>query len=340
MVVIVVQSVRAGFPAIRSGELPLAEIRLTADLPEAVGVLSFAFYVHPMLLPMLAEMPRGAEGQRLTALATELVTSGVALAVYVIIGLAAAARYGKSTASDVLLNEWAGGLWDGILDLAIVFYLALSIVPIVLTLRLQIDTLVLDHAIARPSLRHRIVVAGGVVLASLVVALCFPTYAEKMFAVTGASAVCVVCYALPIVFHLMLYYRKGSSVLPGTASALGQPLLDATESQTMETQSSSILDMPALVLERMTSGSDDEDRVNKLCRRTSTASNEGGRDSEPLAAAALAAYPSAAEVGSRRSALARAKGTLQHVVLPLSVLVLGLLTSLLGLVLAIQNLIS
>lgn len=40
--VIVSAAVSAGFPAIASGELPLFEVKLNADLPEAVAVLSFA----------------------------------------------------------------------------------------------------------------------------------------------------------------------------------------------------------------------------------------------------------------------------------------------------------
>ena len=341
MAVIVTQSARAGFPAVRSGELPLTRIRFSADLPEAVGVLSFAFYMHPMLLPLLAEMPRGVEGERLTTRATQLVTSGVALAVYLIIGVAAAARYGQATAGDVLLNEWAGGLWDGALDAAVVLYLAFSIVPIVLTLRLQIDTLVLGPAATRPGRRHRVVVAGGVVLCALAVALAFPTYAEKMFAVTGASAVCVVCYVLPVVFHLLLYYRKGAAAaLPGTQA---EPLLAGSAPTTpvaeaLTRRSSSILDLSAVVMERLTSGEGDAD--DKLCRRTSTTSEEGGRDLELEAAtaAALAKYPSAAQVAARGCVWARAAGTLRHVVMPLAVLVVGVLTSILGLVLAIQQL--
>lgn len=40
--VIVHSAVSTGFPAIASGELPLFEVTLNADLPEAVAVLSYA----------------------------------------------------------------------------------------------------------------------------------------------------------------------------------------------------------------------------------------------------------------------------------------------------------
>ncbi len=39
---------------------------------------------------------------------------------------------------------------------------------------------------------------------SLGVALAFPDYAEKIFAITGATAVAAVCYLIPVALHLML----------------------------------------------------------------------------------------------------------------------------------------
>lgn len=45
---------------------------------------------------------------------------------------------------------------------------------------------------------------AGIILSSLAVALIFPTYAEKIFAITGATAVCIVCYVIPVALHLKL----------------------------------------------------------------------------------------------------------------------------------------
>ena len=45
-------------------------------------------------------------------------------------------------------------------------------------------------------------------LASLALALLFPTASEKVFAITGASAVCIVCYVVPVLVHLLL--RRGA----------------------------------------------------------------------------------------------------------------------------------
>ena len=40
---------------------------------------------------------------------------------------------------------------------------------------------------------------------SLLVALLFPKAAEKIFAVTGATVVCIVCYVVPVFIHFHMY---------------------------------------------------------------------------------------------------------------------------------------
>lgn len=47
-----------------------------------------------------------------------------------------------------------------------------------------------------------------ILLASLAVACSFPTAAEKIFAVTGCTAVCLVCYCIPVYIHLVLRHRQ------------------------------------------------------------------------------------------------------------------------------------
>lgn len=48
------------------------------DLPEAFAVLGFAFYVQPMLMPLLHELPPGPASVSLTATAVRIVVIGVA----------------------------------------------------------------------------------------------------------------------------------------------------------------------------------------------------------------------------------------------------------------------
>lgn len=63
----------------------------------------------------------------------------VASLVYAVVGVFAAARYGLSTQGDVLVNQWLPGRWDGALDGLVAIYLSLSMVPMVMTMRFQLD---------------------------------------------------------------------------------------------------------------------------------------------------------------------------------------------------------
>jgi ABC-type arginine/histidine transport system permease subunit len=43
---------------------------------------------------------------------------------------------------------------------------------------------------------------------SLTVALAVPDQAEKIYAVVGATAVCVVCYVIPVYIQLQMFFRS------------------------------------------------------------------------------------------------------------------------------------
>lgn len=103
--------------------------QVTSDLPEAFSVLGFAFYIQPMMMPLLHEMPGGQRGIALTSRAVYIVVMGIAMAVYGIMGIAAAARYGMNTQGNVLVNSWLGGLPEGLLDAVMAVYLSISIPP-------------------------------------------------------------------------------------------------------------------------------------------------------------------------------------------------------------------
>jgi sodium-coupled neutral amino acid transporter 11 len=105
-------------------------MQVTPDLPEAFAVMGFAFYCQPMLMPLLHEMPRGERGLRLTSGASSVTILVVATLVYGTLGVFGAARYGLETEGNILVNQWLGGRGEGILDLVMVAYLAIS-APIV-----------------------------------------------------------------------------------------------------------------------------------------------------------------------------------------------------------------
>ncbi len=43
--IVIYKAVALGFPAIKSGELPLFDLKVDSNLPEAFAVLGFAFYM-------------------------------------------------------------------------------------------------------------------------------------------------------------------------------------------------------------------------------------------------------------------------------------------------------
>ncbi len=58
-------------------------VQLSTELPEAFAVLGFAFYVQPMLMPLLHEMPPGQASVGITCTAVRIVVGIVASVVRV-----------------------------------------------------------------------------------------------------------------------------------------------------------------------------------------------------------------------------------------------------------------
>lgn len=79
---------------------------MNRELPEAMSVMGFAFYVTPMLLPLRAEMPAGSGGDKIMRGATLAVILGVAQVVYGCLGVFGAARHGLATTGNILSNRW------------------------------------------------------------------------------------------------------------------------------------------------------------------------------------------------------------------------------------------
>lgn len=237
LVVVVRAAAQAGFPAVRDGALPWFGVPEFSKLPESFAIVNFAFYLHPMLMPLLHEMPAGRLGVTLTASAVDIVVLGVATTVYGIIGIFGAARYGHETQGDCLVNSWLGGKADGVLDAAMAVYLAISIPPMQLSLRYTLDCLIAGEG-AQWSRQRQVLETVGIIGACLGTAALFPSYAEKIFAVTGATAVCLVCCVLPVLIHLRLTWKGAAppaTVAPAEIDA-AQPLLSGLDQHTADQQ--------------------------------------------------------------------------------------------------------
>lgn len=133
--------------------------------------------------------------------------SGVAPLVYGMLGIFGAARYGAATQGDMLVNTWLSGRAEGILDLATTLYLSISIPPMQMSLRYTLDCLIAGEHAQYSRVRHWAETLS-IVLATLAIAAAYPQYSEKIFAITGATAVCLVCYVIPVAIHLKLRARS------------------------------------------------------------------------------------------------------------------------------------
>jgi len=229
--IIMNSALSSGLPAIRNGELPIFGLPsgTRGQIPAAFSVLSFAFYLQPMLLPLLSEMPGGAEGLWIMCKALRVVTLGIALATYSLLGFFGAARYGKDTAGDLLMNEWLPQEYSGYLDAAMAAYLAISMAPIVVTMRYMLESIGNNDSLDSSSNRLVYVrnTMASILLPTLVAAV-FPKESAMIFAATGATAVCMISYIFPIGVHAYLYF--GKSWRTRAYSELDQWLVEDTNS--------------------------------------------------------------------------------------------------------------
>lgn len=84
-----------------------------------------------------------------------------------------------------------------------------------ISLRYTLDSLIAGEDAPFQWRRH-LAETTGIIVSTLLVALIFPAYAEKIFAITGATAVCIVCYVIPVGLHLKLRSHEQART-PGLA---------------------------------------------------------------------------------------------------------------------------
>ncbi|KAG1668620.1 hypothetical protein FOA52_001489 [Chlamydomonas sp. UWO 241] len=228
--IIITKAVSLGFPGVRSGELPIFSLKIDEHLPEAFSVLGFAFYMQPMLMPLLREMPRGPAGVAGSERAVHIVLYGVASMVYGTVGVFGASIFGEATESNIMVNDILDNATATlVLYAALIVYLCCGMVTTHYALRASVDVLLVGPSAPYAIGRH--VTETVLLIASATcVALAFPTQAEKIFAFTGCTAVCLACYMIPVYIHLRLEsrLREGSvrrvwaAAPPGAATvALG-----------------------------------------------------------------------------------------------------------------------
>eukprot|EP00877_Chromochloris_zofingiensis_P007157 jgi/Chrzof1/2695/Cz11g25150.t1 len=202
-----VKAVEEGFPAIQNGELPLWSLKVDGHLPEAFSVVGYAFYMQPMMMPLLAEMPPGATGAVVMQKAVHVTLYGTAFLVYFAMGLLGASIFGQETEGNIMVNQIVDGKAACVaLYGAMLLYLSLGMTTTQYALRASLDLLWFgDHAPF--TWTKQVLLTTLTVGSSLAVALIIPTYAEKIYSVVGATAVCIVCYVIPVFIQLQCFRR-------------------------------------------------------------------------------------------------------------------------------------
>ena len=99
----------AGWPGLSDGDVSVWRVRLDGRLPEAFAVFAYAFYMQPMMMALLPEMPAGALGAAVMVRAVRWTLYGGAFAVYAAVGLAGAALFGADTRGNVMANRLVEG---------------------------------------------------------------------------------------------------------------------------------------------------------------------------------------------------------------------------------------
>jgi sodium-coupled neutral amino acid transporter 11 len=223
----------------------LAPPQVDEHLPEAFTIIGFAFYMQPMMMPLVAEMPPGPQGTAAMRAAVHTSLYGVAMAVYGTIGAFGASLFGLQTAGNIMVNPIIVGRAAGLgLYVGMLVYLALAMTTTHYALRKSLDAALFGADAPFTWVRH-VTLTVLILSASSAVALCFPGAAAEIFNLTGATAVCVVCYIIPVYIHFRVLDSERLRAAGGSVSSAGGDLAPAGS----QPQAADALTEPLLVAE-------------------------------------------------------------------------------------------
>jgi solute carrier family 38 (sodium-coupled neutral amino acid transporter), member 11 len=129
------------FYGITSGEVPLWTISAKSEnIAEAFALIGFSFYLHPLMMPMLQELPPGRKGVKIMRDSLNFVIMVVAMGVFTYIGVMGAAAFGDATMGDIMRNKLIPARVPSLMfALTMLVYLSSCIPPIVLSLRCYLE---------------------------------------------------------------------------------------------------------------------------------------------------------------------------------------------------------
>lgn len=204
-----VQSIGNGLPKAGTSEFPVSGFNSLDNIATSLSILGFAFYIQPIMMPLLAEMPGAPRHQaRVLSWAMRFTLVIFAAGVYISIGFFGAARFGANTQGNILQNTLlGGGKAQGVLNFAMCFYISLSVPPLEYPMRMILNNWLPGDHRHHPWLRH-----VGITLfelcACLAIAIFYQSGSAKLLTITGATGVVMAAYICPIGNHFLLYYGK------------------------------------------------------------------------------------------------------------------------------------
>ncbi|CAK9219067.1 unnamed protein product [Sphagnum troendelagicum] len=214
---VVIDCSKHNFPALRSHDLATVGFSSIGNVTQAISIFGFAFYIQPIMMPLLLEMPKGKVGVKLISWSTRIVVLVNAFIIYGVVGFFGAAYYGSNTEQNILVNQWlGGGVAQGILNLSMAVYLAIANPTIEFPTRHTIDGWISTSLIKNRLVRH-LGETGTILGFSLMVALIWPSSSGNVLVVTGATGVCMVSYVIPVMNHFLLFFSK-AKCQKGTAN--------------------------------------------------------------------------------------------------------------------------
>ncbi|KAG6555451.1 hypothetical protein Mapa_002681 [Marchantia paleacea] len=209
LISVVFKSSREDLPAIRSKEFATVGFKNIGDVTQAVSIFGFAFYVQPIMMPLLAEVPDGIVGVKIISYSMRIVVLFNAFIIYFLVGFFGAALYGRATKSNILENKWlGGGVAQGILNLSMAVYLCMSSPTVEFPTRHTINGWLPESFMKDRAYVRQLIITGTILIFALGMALAFPGSSGSVLVVTGATGVCMVSYLIPIVNHFLLYYNS------------------------------------------------------------------------------------------------------------------------------------
>lgn len=199
-------SISMGLPAVPNKGLSNVgfDVGISA-IGSAMSIFGFVYFIQPIMMAMVQEMPDGVYGMRILGYATSASIFGPGVIIYGMLGFFGAAAYGADTEGNVLNNKWGNKYVQVCLNLAIAMYLALSLPAVVYPTRMAMNQWLPGRKDRHKLLRKAILIT--IILGFMVtIAMLWPDQSATFLTITGATGVLLTSYLLPVINHFMLYF--------------------------------------------------------------------------------------------------------------------------------------